>query len=68
MARWDQYEIYTLVGERWDLVASFAEFDVASAVARTRNSRMRLVHAVFQDGAPIERTTIMELGSTREAP
>jgi hypothetical protein len=38
---------------------------VASAVARTRSSGMRLVHSFYQDGAVIDQQVLAELGATR---
>ncbi len=47
------------------MLAFFQDFEVASAVARNRSSKMRLIHTVYQDGAMIEQQILAELGTTR---
>jgi hypothetical protein len=69
MARWEQYEIWVQNGEKWEMLASFQDFEVASAVARNRSSRMRLIHASYEDGTVVTKDVLAELGATRpEAP
>ena len=68
MARWEQFEIWVQNGTQWEMLASFPDFDVASAVARTRSSRMRLVHSIFEDGSRVEEQTLAELGTIRNRP
>jgi len=41
---------------------------VASAVARNYTYRMKLVHAVFEDGRRVQEETLAELGATRHKP
>lgn len=53
---------------RWEFVASFLEFDVAYAVARNRNERVRLLKVTYENGAPVEQEMIAEVGATREQP
>jgi hypothetical protein len=53
---------------RWEFVASFLEFDVAYAVAKNRNERVRLLKVTYENGAPIEQEMIAEVGATREQP
>jgi hypothetical protein len=48
------------------MLAFFLDFDVASAVARNRSSRMRLVHAIYQDGVVVNQQVLAELGATRQ--
>lgn len=50
------------------MVASFRELAVASAVARNRSSRVRLVRAVYEDARLVEQEIIAEVGTTRERP
>lgn len=50
------------------MIASFRDLDVASAVASTRTSRVRLVRAVYEDGKRVGQDIIAEVGSTREHP
>lgn len=66
MARWEQYEIWIHDRGKWDLIASFNDFEVASAVARNHASRMRLVHAIYEDHKLVSQDVLAELGITRE--
>ena len=68
MAQWEQYEIWTVEDGKWELVAAFPRFDVASAVAANYTYRMRLVHAVYEDSKKISEDVVMELGATRDKP
>ena len=68
MSQWEQFEVWRLNGVRWELVASFPEFDLANAVARKRGSGVRLIHAVYDEGQLIEKEVLMELGEQRETP
>ncbi|HWZ43924.1 MAG TPA: hypothetical protein VNW97_10620 [Candidatus Saccharimonadales bacterium] len=65
MDQWEQYEIWQQVGSRWEMLASFPDFEVASAVARTRSSNMRLIHAVYEKGVVVDQQVLAELGATR---
>ena len=53
---------------RWEFVASFLEFDVAYAIAKNRNERVRLLKVTYENGAPVEQEMIAEVGATREQP
>jgi hypothetical protein len=66
MARWEQYEIWAQNGAKWEMVAAFDDFEVASAVARNRSSRMRLIHASYEDSRRVAEDVIAELGTTRQ--
>ncbi len=68
MARIEQYEIWALNGEKWELVSAFRDFEVASAVARSRSTRVRLMHVIYEDGQVIEKQVLAEIGATREHP
>ncbi len=68
MARTEQYEIWAANGEKWELTSAFRDFDVASAVARSRSTRIRLMHVVYEDGQVVEKQVIAEIGATREQP
>ena len=68
MARLEQFEIWVLDHGKWQMIASFREFDIASAMARTRSSRMRLIRSVYENGQPVEQQVLAELGATREEP
>lgn len=67
MERWEQYEIWAPSGEsRWQLVAAFRDFDIASAVAKARGSGVRLIQAKYVDGKLAEQQVILDLGKTRQ--
>jgi hypothetical protein len=66
--QWDQYEVWGLAGEKWEMLAWFHDFDVASAVVRNRTSRTRLIHAVYDDARRVQEDILAEIGSTREQP
>jgi hypothetical protein len=66
MEQWEQFEIWQQNGAQWEMLAFFLDFDVASAVARNRSSRMRLVHAIYQDGVVVNQQVLAELGATRQ--
>jgi hypothetical protein len=53
---------------RWELVACFLDFDVAYAVAKNRNERVRLLKVTYENGSPVEQEMIAEVGATREQP
>ena len=68
MARWEQYEIWVQNGEKWEMLASFLDFEVASAVARNRSSKMKLILATYEDNTVVVKDVIAELGATRTEP
>jgi hypothetical protein len=66
----EQYEIWAQAsaGDRWELVASFVELDVATAVANARTPPVKLVHAFYQDGRRLREEVLAEMGSVRPKP
>jgi len=68
MERWEQYEIWAPAsGEsRWQFVAAFHDFDIASAVAKKRGTHVRLIQAKYVDGKLAEQQVILDLGKTRQ--
>lgn len=66
MARWEQYEVWTHDHGKWNLIASFNDFDVASTVARNHSSRMRLIRAIYEDRKLVSQDVLAELGTVRE--
>ncbi len=68
MTRTEQFEIWTQADDKWELSSAFRDFEVASAVARSRIARVRLMRVVYEDGQVIEKQVIAEIGSTREHP
>jgi acetyl-CoA carboxylase beta subunit len=66
--RHEQFEIWVLRGKRWEMSSSFMDFELASAIANTYKERMRLIHAVYQNGARVQEDILAEMGMTREKP
>lgn len=68
MARYEQYEIWAMNSDKWELLASFANFEVANAMARNRSTRVRLIRATYEEGKPVEQEILAEVGATRQTP
>ncbi len=68
MARWEQYEIWVQNGSKWEMLASFQDFEIASGVARNRSSKMKLMLVTYEDGNAVSKDVIAELGNTRGEP
>jgi hypothetical protein len=68
MARWEQYEVWVLTKGKWEVVATFSDMEVASAVFKNRTYRQKLVHAVYEDGNRVSEDVMAEVGRTREEP
>ncbi len=66
--QWDQYEVWAMTKGKWEFIASFRDFEVASAVFRNRTYRQRMIHAVYESGRLMKQDVIAEVGSTREEP
>jgi hypothetical protein len=62
MARWEQYEIWTFSAERRQWLGSFADLDVAAAMARTHRDRVLLIRAVYDNSKRIAEEILMEIG------
>jgi hypothetical protein len=67
MARWEQYEVWIQSGESWVLSSSFVDLDVATAAAQSRGTRVRLIHAAYEDSKLIGQQVIAEIGAVRTA-
>jgi hypothetical protein len=70
MSATEQYEIWAQAssGDRWELVASFVDLDVATAVASARTPPVKLVHAFYQDGKRLREEVLAEMGTNRNRP
>ena len=68
MARFEQFEIWEFNHERWDFIASFKDFDVAHAMARTRRYRVRLMQVAYDNGKAVDQQVLTEIGATRDQP
>lgn len=67
MGRWEQYQIWVVNGERWEMVAAFNDVEIASAMTRNYSSRMRLIHAVYEGNKIVAQDVLVELGETRKS-
>lgn len=67
MGRWEQFEIWLCANDKWYMAASFADLELAKAVARNYTSNMRLVHTMYEDGRCEQRDVLMDLGATRKS-
>jgi len=68
VARFQQFEVWQMNRGRWEFVASFVDFDVAYAVAKNRDNRVRLLKVTYESELPVEQEVIAEVGATREQP
>ena len=68
MAQFEQFEVWRLNGERWEFAASFPDFEIASAVARSRGRGVRRLHVTYDNGTPVTQEVLFEIGSPREHP
>jgi hypothetical protein len=66
--RWEHFEVWADKTGKWELVGAFLDHEVAAAVAKNYTYRLRIVHAVFEDGTRVKEEVLAELGSTREHP
>lgn len=68
MARFEQYELWEFNHGRWQLVAAFRDFDLASVMARRRSYRVRLMRVTYEEGKPVQQEVLTDIGATREEP
>ena len=66
MSRWEQYEIWTFSAEHRQWAGSFAELEVAAAMARARKDRVLLIRAVYENQKRVKEETLMEIGLPRD--
>jgi len=69
MDRFEQFEIWATRPDnpsRWEMVAAFHDFEVASAVASRRGRRVRLVHSIYEEGKLVKQEVLAEVGDTRQ--
>jgi hypothetical protein len=68
MHHWEQFEVWKLNGDKWELASWFHELDVAGAVARSRRGGVRLIRATYEDGRVLKTETLADIGAIREKP
>lgn len=63
----EQFEIWVDNHGKWERLAFFRDFDVASAVFATRTYRQKLLHVTYDEsGKKLAEETLAEIGRTRE--
>ncbi|HLJ90602.1 MAG TPA: hypothetical protein VKZ53_27585 [Candidatus Angelobacter sp.] len=65
MIRTEQYEVWTQKGERWEMLGSFQELDMATALTKNRSGRQRIICVTYEYGKMISQESIAELGTPR---
>ena len=65
MARWEQYEVWVeKIEKRWEMIASFRDLQLASAVAQ-HSGRVRLIQVVYEDDKRVSQEIVADLGHRR---
>lgn len=63
--RFEQFEVWEFNRDRWELVATFRDFEVANVLAHRRQYRVRLMHVVYEGSKPVQQDILSEIGATR---
>jgi len=64
MAQHQQYEIWIPNAGDWMLKSSWRDFEVGLAAARALSGPVRIMCAVYDGNAAVERNVVVELGGT----
>src|SRR5579885_1343619 len=64
LARFEQYELWEFNHGRWELVASFRDFEIANVLAHRRQYRVRLMHVVYEGNTAVQQDVLSEIGAT----
>lgn len=67
MARWEQFEIWISVSNKWQIAAAFADLDLANTMAKNYTGNMRLIHAIYEGDLCVHKDVLMDLGATRKS-
>ena len=65
MNKFQQFEVWQMENEHWDLVSSFREFDTAYAITQNRKHRVRLLKVTYESGHTVSQEVIAEFGAVR---
>lgn len=63
--RFEQFEIWQLVDNEWEILAYFQDLDVASAMAQPRSNPIQLKRAKYDEGKLVEEEVLAEVGARR---
>jgi hypothetical protein len=65
MNKFQQFEVWQMEDEHWDLISSFQEFDTAYAITQNRKHRVRLLKVTYESGQSVAQEVIAEFGANR---
>ena len=68
MARFQQFEVWRMTDGKWQLIASFDDFDIAHAVATNHRDHIRLLRVTYDGDTAVEQEVIAEIGAIRNGP
>jgi len=51
---------------KWEFIAAFADFEIASVLAHRRTYRVRLMRVVYEDNKAVQQDVLTEIGATRQ--
>ena len=67
MASREQYEVWIQNGVAWEMIAWFSNLELAWALTAKRSRKMRLVHALYEDGKQVSQEVLAEVGILTES-
>ena len=65
VSRFEQFEIWALVDNQWEMLAYFQDLDVASAMAKPRSNPIQLKRVKYDEGKLVEEEVLAEMGAMR---
>jgi hypothetical protein len=65
VSRFEQFEIWQLVDNQWEMLGYFQDLDVASAMAQPRSHPIQLKRAKYDEGKLVEEEVLAEVGARR---
>jgi len=65
VSRFEQFEIWQLIGKEWERLAYFQDLDVASAMAQPRSNPIQLKRVKYDEGKLVEEEVLAEMGAVR---
>jgi hypothetical protein len=66
LERFEQYEVWEQNRGKWEMVAAFREFEIASSLAHKRTYRVRLMRVVYEGNKAVQQDVLTEIGATRQ--
>jgi hypothetical protein len=63
MAKWKQYELWTQTGEsKWEMIGIFPESNLPTTLAKSRQTRSRLIEVHYDGSKMLSQEVIAETG------